>query len=184
MEKVADKQELLMVLDENGNSTGKLEKRSIVHDNELWHNEVALWIINPKTKEVLMQRRSPNKRINPNKLGICAGHVVADESIDEALKKEAGEEIGIDIEKFDVKQLIIRKREEKCNFNFSHNFYILAEIPLSDFTIQEEELSELIYMDYEKLKELSKIENNETVFEFKKAKNVFDALDKIMENLK
>ena len=91
MNKVADKQELLMVLDNNGNSTERLEKRSIVHDKELWHNEVALWVINPKTKEVLMQRRSPNKRINPNKLGIFAGHVVENDSIEENLKTEAKE---------------------------------------------------------------------------------------------
>ncbi len=183
MNKVADKQELLMVLDNNGNSTERLEKRSIVHDKELWHNEVALWVINPKTKEVLMQRRSPNKRINPNKLGICAGHVVENDSIEETLKTEAKEEIGIDLIKYDVRPLVIRRREEPQNHNFSHNFYILAEIPLTDFVIQEEELSELIYLDYETLKNMSKQTDNETVFKFEKARDVFDALDKIIYNL-
>lgn len=180
MKKVADKEELLMVLDENGNSTNKLEKRSVIHDKELWHNEVALWVINPKTKQVLMQRRSPNKRINPNKLGICAGHVVGNETIEEALRKEASEEIGLDITKFNVQPLAIRKRFEKNNYNYSYNYYILAEIPLSDFTIQKEELTELIYMDYQKLKEISKQTDNETVFKFDKARDVFNELDSII----
>ena len=44
-ELVSDKEdELLQVLDENGNPTGRFEKREIVHVNKLFHNEVALWI--------------------------------------------------------------------------------------------------------------------------------------------
>lgn len=180
MVKLADKEEMLMVLDENGKATGKLEKRSIVHNNQLWHNEVALWIINPKTKQVLMQRRSPNKRINPNKLGICAGHVVGHESIVETLKTEAKEEIGLDLNKYEPKYLLTRKRLEKNNYNYSYTYYILADIPLSDFKIQEEELTELVYVDYELLKEISKSLNNETVFYYQNAKNLFDELDKII----
>lgn len=42
--KVADKEELLKVLDKNNKETGKLEKRSVVHNQKLFHNEVALWI--------------------------------------------------------------------------------------------------------------------------------------------
>ena len=63
---VADKNdELLEVLDENGNSTGKFEKREVVHENKLFHNEIALWIIDKQNKKVLLQRRSPNKKSNP-----------------------------------------------------------------------------------------------------------------------
>ena len=74
MQKVADKEELLKVYDENHNFTGKYEKRSIVHEKQLFHDEVALWIIN-SNKEVLLQKRNPNKKINPNKYALCAGHV-------------------------------------------------------------------------------------------------------------
>ena len=66
MKKVADKEELLKVLDDNGKYTEKLEKRSIVHNDKLFHNEVALWIIDKENKKVLLQRRSPNKKQNPN----------------------------------------------------------------------------------------------------------------------
>ena len=112
MEKVADKEELLKVLDDNGKYTEKLEKRSIVHRDKLFHNEVALWIIDKENKKVLLQRRSPNKKQNPNKLALCAGHVVGEESIDEALRKEAQEEIGINIDYYDVKNLTTIKRTE------------------------------------------------------------------------
>lgn len=99
MNKVADKEELLRVLDEFGNYTGIKEKRSIVHKSKLFHNEVALWVIDKENKQVLLQRRSPYKQQSPNKLAICAGHVVDDETIEETLEKESLEEIGIDIHK-------------------------------------------------------------------------------------
>lgn len=124
MEKVADKEELLKVVDENDNYTGNMEKRSIIHKEKLFHNEVALWIIDNENKKVLLQRRSPNKKQNPNKLALCAGHVVGDETIDEALRKEAQEEIGINIDNYDVKKLTTIKRTEPQNYCFSHHFYI------------------------------------------------------------
>lgn len=182
MNKVADKEELIMVLDDDGNPTGKLEKRSIVHDKELLHNEIALWIIDPETNQVLLQRRSPNKRIDPNKLGICAGHVVENESIEQTLKTEAKEEIGIDINDFDVKKFLVMKRIAPNNHHITHYFYIKKYIPIENFKIQEEELSEVIYFDYEKLKGMAKSDENESVFEFEDSKKMFEALDKIIYN--
>ena len=181
MEKVADKEELLKVLDDNGKYTEKLEKRSIVHKDKLFHNEVALWIIDKENKKVLLQRRSPNKKQNPNKLALCAGHVVGEESIDEALRKEAQEEIGINIDYYDVKNLTTIKRTEPQNHCFSHHFYILEKIPLENFTIQKEELSEVLYMDYNQLKQLVMSNSDEVVFKWNEAyQKLFAILDKII----
>ena len=85
---------------------------------------------------------------------MCAGHIVGDETIDEALRKEAQEEIGINIDDYDVKELTTIKRTEPQNYCFSHHFYILEKIPLENFTIQKEELSEVLYMDYNQLNNL------------------------------
>ena len=62
MEKVADKEELLLLLDDCGNSTNKLEKRSVVHSKGLWHREIGFIPINSK-KQILLQRRSKNKKM-------------------------------------------------------------------------------------------------------------------------
>lgn len=62
MKKVADKNELLHVLDENGNETNKLEYREIVHEKGLWHNEVACVVINKK-KQVLLQKRGGRRSL-------------------------------------------------------------------------------------------------------------------------
>lgn len=182
MTKLADKEELLKVLDENGNfAGGKKIKRSIVHQSNLFHNEVALWIIDKENKQVLLQRRSPNKKSNPNKLALCAGHVVEDETIEEALKKEAFEEIGIDISNYQVHKLGVIKRIEPNNHNFSHHFYILKRIPIEAMTIQQEELTEVLYVNYETVKNMAKTESNEIVFKWTEAyQKVFAKLDEII----
>lgn len=45
MELTANKEEILKIYDENHNFL-RYEKRSVAHENKLFHNEVALWIIN------------------------------------------------------------------------------------------------------------------------------------------
>lgn len=183
-EKQADNlSEKLLALDENGNSTGKFFDRGYIHDNAIFHNEVALWIINPKTQEVLMQRRSLLKKLKPNKLALCAGHVVGNVTTDQALKEEAKEEIGLDIINYEVKPLLIIKREEKGNKCFSHHFYILQEIPLARFTIQQEELSELIYINYNVLRERMKNGDDEIALQWSPYyEKLFIEFDKIFHN--
>ncbi len=179
MGKVADKEELLLVLNEDGTPTNKLEKRSVVHEKELWHNEVAIWVLDTEHKKVLLQRRSKNKKQNPNKLAICAGHVVAYDSIEDTLEAEFYEELGLNLDDYEVKSLITLKREQPNNYNFSHSFYIEKYIPLENIKIQEEELSEVLYMDYDEFK--TRIQNNdkELVFEWKIYQPVSEIFDKI-----
>ncbi len=182
MEKVADKEELLLVLDENGNSTNKLEPRSVVHKNLLWHNEITLWILNKRNKTVLLQRRSPNKASNPNKLAPCAGHVTEYDTIEETIIKEAKEELGIDISKYLLTKIRIVRCTKPTNHCFSHHYYIVADIPLSAFKIQIEELSEVLYMSLEELKQLTFSNNEEVVFKNTKTnQEIFDLFDEIFK---
>ena len=58
--------ELLDIVDENGKLTGEVMEREKVHDLNLLHWEIAVFIVN-KNNQVLLQKRSPNKRFNPNK---------------------------------------------------------------------------------------------------------------------
>ncbi len=177
----ADKEELLRVLDADGNFIGEYKNRSEVHKDKLFHNEVALWIIDKNNKKILLQRRNKNKLSNPNKLAICAGHVVEDETIQEALFKEAQEELGLDLKRYKFKRLITIKKESPKNYCFSHHFYIIAQIPISDFKIQEEELSEVLYMDYDELLARVKNGDEEVVFKWNETyKIVFDMITKII----
>jgi len=60
-------------LGDNVTKVDELE-REYAHDNNLWHREVAVWVINEKN-EILLQKRSANKRHAPNKYAVCAGHI-------------------------------------------------------------------------------------------------------------
>ena len=75
---------------ENNNKLG-VEERSIVHDKGLWHREVSIWVVN-QYNEVLLQKRSPLKKIAPNKWSACAGHIEAGENIELAAVRELFEE--------------------------------------------------------------------------------------------
>lgn len=68
-------EELIDVLDENGNKTGKIVTRKQVHEQGLWHRIIVVAIID-KDGHLLMQQRSKNKAKNPLKWDVSsAGHV-------------------------------------------------------------------------------------------------------------
>lgn len=177
--KVADKEELLQVLTENGEPTGKLEKRSVVHDKGLFHMEVALFVYNSKG-EVLLQRRSKNKRSNPNKLGIVAGHVVGFSSAIETVKTECSEEIGVEINEKELKLLNVEKRyNENNNNNIYQYFYVYkCDKDVSEFKIQTEELSEVIWVPFKKVEQMMLNNDSEVVF---KRNSYYEKIFKLTE---
>ena len=163
--------ELLDVVDENNNLTGRQEDREIVHREGLWHREVAIWIVNEKG-EILLQRRAASKKQHPNKWAITAGHIDSGEEPLEVAKRETLEEIGLDLEENEIEFLFIQKSERKFsevqyNRMFNYIYYAKTNKDISEFTIQEEELSELKYIS---LKEFEKaIESQDEEFVFSKS---------------
>ena len=94
--------EYLDILDENGKRTGQTAPRKEVHSKGLWHKGFQIWIINSK-KELLVQRRSKNKDVYPNKLYISiGGHPISGEDEKEGIRREFEEEIGV---KLDINKL-------------------------------------------------------------------------------
>lgn len=148
----ADKEELVRVYDENGNYLGYKEKRSVVHKNNLFHREVALWIIDLKNNAVLLQKRSKNKISGADKLGILAGHVVGDDSLISTVRKEANEELGVNVDNLEIKKLCDFKKFKENNHCHIYHYYLLKYIPIKDIDVQEEELSRVMYFDYDFLK--------------------------------
>jgi len=86
--------EYLDIVDKKGNLTGEKAPRKEVHSKGLLHRSAHVWIIN-SNKELLIQRRSPNKDIYANKLYVSvAGHYSSGENRYDAIKREFEEEIG------------------------------------------------------------------------------------------
>jgi isopentenyldiphosphate isomerase len=87
--------ELLPLVDESGVVIGSV-LRSICHDgSKPLHPVVHLHVLNEKG-EILLQKRSMNKDLQPGKWDTSVGgHVDFGEKIEEALMREAYEELGI-----------------------------------------------------------------------------------------
>ena len=135
--------ELLRVVDKNGNFTGEIFDREYIHDNNLLHNEVSVFILN-SNKEILLQKRSMTKKFNPGKWGLCAGHVSYDETLEDAALREIKEEIGLDIGLGDLNPIgdkLVLLYDKGAHITY--HYYIKVDKSSDDFIIQKEELSEV-----------------------------------------
>lgn len=152
-------EELIDILDENGNKTGKIKLRTEVHRDGDWHKAVHIWIINNKG-DVLLQRRCATKDSNPNMLDISsAGHLSAgDDSLLGAIRK-LKEELNLDVNKEDLQFIKTLKRSSKYTSTFINNefddLYILrTDKTINDMEFQEDEISEIFFVPYKKFKEM------------------------------
>ena len=145
------------MVDENGNFTGEVLDRETVHKRNLFHWEVAVFIINHKN-QILLQKRSPNKKLNPNKWSICAGHVDSGEKLDDAAIREVEEEIGLKLSKEDL-HIIEDKRfcRRDVNSHVSRMYYAISDE--TNFKLQKEEVSDVKWVDLDEL--IERINNND-----------------------
>jgi isopentenyldiphosphate isomerase len=88
--------EFILVLDENGVSTGELERRETVHKKGKWHRVGLACIINKK-REILLQKRSASIEKYPDYYDISvATHIRHDDiSAMNAINRAINQELGI-----------------------------------------------------------------------------------------
>lgn len=175
--------EYLDVVDENDNLTGGTEEREIIHTNGIWHREVAVWVMNEKG-EVLVQKRAANKKQNPNKWGICAGHIDAGETVEVSVLRELEEELGLKVAIDDLEFMFSAKEQDDFpngikNYVFYHVYFIKTNWKVEDYKIQIEELSEIKYITFEEFKNVIKTGNPDFTFsKLNQATRVLQELEK------
>lgn len=182
--------ELLDVLDENGNYTGRAEERQIVHSDGLWHIHVGVWIMNKKG-ELLFQKRSMEKKVNPGKWSRTGGHVDSGETPLEAIQRETYEEIGVKIPTDEFKLLSIRKEEvyltnyKVINRHFIYSYFALVDYKIEDYSMQEEEISDLKYMTIEEMEEAYKnMDDSYTFVRWNNIEELIEELKELRKNIK
>lgn len=144
------------LVDENGNKTGKIlshvEARYPDNIPDGYYISVVGVVIVNDNNEVLLQKRSRFKRVNPSKWGICGGKVDFGESTLDAGVRETLEEIGVLVDKNELK-FLNNAITEKAYFTV---YYTRKNVDLQKCKLQEEEVEDIKYF---KLSEVETLDN-------------------------
>lgn len=99
-----ERPEMFPLIDEAGNVVGQATRRYCHGGSMALHAVVHLHILNSRG-DLYLQKRSMKKDIQPGKWDTAVGgHIDYGEHVVEALKREAREEIGLDISALEVKE--------------------------------------------------------------------------------
>ena len=156
--------ELIDILTPEGKSTGKTALKSEAHKNGWFHATAHIWFFTSDEK-ILLQKRALTKKVFPGIWDISvAGHIGAGEEVLEGAKREVLEEIGLILEDKDFIKIGTRihqvNHENGIQDNEHHHVFIAElKIPISELTMQPEEVAGLELWDLKVLKETKNLEN-------------------------
>ncbi len=120
-QKVQAGEEWVPLVDEQGRITGQAPRSQVHNGSKLLHPVVHLHVIN-RNKTILLQKRPLSKLIQPGKWDTAVGgHISAGETLEQALQKEAFEEIGL--KDFSAKLLKVYKWESEVEAELVYLFW-------------------------------------------------------------
>jgi isopentenyldiphosphate isomerase len=149
--------ELLTIYDENLKEIGDMP-RDEIHKRGLKHKVVHCWIIEKEVNDVFIyfQQRSYGKSDFPGMYDIaCAGHIDAGEEAENAMLRELKEEVGLKINKGDLKYIgrKFETFEKDCFIDDEICEMYLLEVNNSNIFILGEEVEDVVKVslnEYEK----------------------------------
>lgn len=156
--------ELIDILDSQGNPTGKSCLKSVAHQNGYFHATVHVWLYT-RDEKILLQQRAPTKKVFPNLWDISvAGHVGSGEDILDAALREVYEEVGLQLYKEDLQKIGNRIHQVSHDNGiqdneFHHVFIAELKVPVEDLIIQESEVAGLKLFELNTLQQTKNLEN-------------------------
>jgi len=142
--------EYIDIVDENNNIIGRTTKEEI-YEKKLPHRIVHIIVINPKTNEIYLQKRSNTVSFLPGYYCTSAGgHVRSDESYEKAAERELKEELGLETPLYKLKNL---KFVSDNHIRFIQLFIAYAE---KGFNFKDGEVSSGSFVDIETLSNMIK----------------------------
>lgn len=152
--------EMFDVIDMDGNKTGLIKERGVVHREGALHATSHIWIARKNEKsgyDILLQKRSACKDSHPGCYDISsAGHIGAgDDALNSALR-ELEEELGIKAEPHQLIEFGVQYKNYEGEFygkpfrdNQRSILYRYKEpIDIEKLILQESEIESVIWMDY------------------------------------
>lgn len=140
--------ELIDILDDQGNLTGRHCLKSIAHKEGLNHATVHIWFYTPEGN-VLLQQRAATKKIYPLLWDVSvAGHIDAGESFKSAAVREIKEEIGLIVDENELVKIGVFKSFQKYDTGiidneFHHIFIAELKVDIDQLICQKEEVEAL-----------------------------------------
>jgi isopentenyldiphosphate isomerase len=144
-------EELIDIVDKNGQPTGISASKSEIHSKGHLHNTSHVWFFTTEGN-ILLQQRSALKAICPLLWDVSvAGHIDAGETPEHAAIRETKEEIGVDISeeqliKIGVFECFNSHPNGIIDNEFHHTFIIKTDVAISEFIMQKEEVEDLKYV--------------------------------------
>jgi len=152
--------EYIDIVDRDGNSMQKIALKSEAHKNGWYHNTIHLWLYT-SDGNILLQQRSHKKTIYPLLWDVSvAGHIDAGETFIDALLRETKEEIGLQLNAEDVKQVDTRRHESEYangiikDYEFHQVFIAELEASLHELSPQQDEVEALKLVSFSEFEDL------------------------------
>lgn len=144
--------ELVDILDKQGNFTGSSMLKSEAHKKGLFHATVHVWVYN-RHGEILIQKRAKDKQTYPNKWDVSvAGHISAGEDPLTTAIRETSEEIGLRLQESDLYKIgqyrsTVIHNKDLIDCEFNHIYLTELKVPVSELTIQTSEVAAIKLID-------------------------------------
>lgn len=130
---------------------------------------VHVWLLNSKG-ELLIQKRSDNKRTSPGKWGFTGGAVSQGETSLDAGIREVYEELSIKLKEEQIECLLSFKRD----YGFVDIFIAKVDVDIKDLVLQDTEVADAKWVSIKELKKM--IKENVVVSSVKMYFNLFEKL--------
>jgi len=145
-------EEMIPIVNEKDEVVG-IKQISEAHKHGLIHREAYVYLINLES-EVLLQKRKDNGLWDHS----AAGHFSEHESYIEGAKREFEEELGVNIEMIDLKEIGYERintiKLNKKNFRFVKIYLVKKDISLENFEIDHIEVEGIKYFSKSELQKL------------------------------
>ncbi len=153
--------ELFDILNEDGTKSGVVRERGVAHREGSLHPTAHIWIVRPNGEsgyDVMLQKRSAGKDSYPGCYDISsAGHVAAGDGYLESALRELKEELGITVLPEELEPVGIHKGYMEAEFygkpfrdaEMSQMYVYRKPVEIDGLSLQESEVEEVIWMDYE-----------------------------------
>lgn len=144
------------VLDEEGHKTGQLLDKAVIHQQQLWHEVVHVWIVNGRG-ELLMQLRAPTVELAPNVWDVSVGtHVRPQEMPPEAATRALRDAFGITVTDGELKHLFNIHAsnplpEGRTHNVFGHVFLLHADVDIDRLQVNPANISQLKWLPLNQL---------------------------------